>query len=32
MLSSLTGKDNGADNSDFTGKIMGALNPVIAEH
>jgi hypothetical protein len=32
MLSSLLGKDNSADNSDFTGKIMGALGPLIAEH
>jgi len=32
MLSSLTGKNNGAENSDFSGKIMGALEPVIAEH
>jgi hypothetical protein len=32
MLSSLTGKDNNADNSEFSGKIMGALGPMIAEH
>jgi hypothetical protein len=32
MLSSLLGKDNSADNNDFTGKIMGALGPVISEH
>jgi hypothetical protein len=32
MLSSLTGKNNNADNSDISGKIMGALEPVIKEH
>ena len=32
MLSNLTSKDNGAENSDLTGKIMGALGPVLAEH
>lgn len=31
MLSSL-GKDNGATNSDLTSKLMGALEPLIAEH
>jgi hypothetical protein len=32
MLSSLTGKNNSADNGDISGKIMGALEPVIKEH
>lgn len=32
MLSSLKGNDNSADSSDFSGKIMNALGPVIAEH
>ena len=32
MLPNLTSKDNGAENSDPTGKIMGALGPVLAEH
>ena len=32
MLSSLSSKDNGAGNSDLTNKIMGAMEPVIAEH
>ena len=32
MLPNLTSKDNGAENSDLTGKIMGALEPVLAEH
>ncbi|RZL12871.1 MAG: hypothetical protein EOO89_18715 [Pedobacter sp.] len=32
MLSSLTGKDNGAENSDLSNKIIGAMGPVIAEH
>lgn len=32
MLPNLTSKDNGAENSDLTGKIMGALGPVLAEH
>ena len=32
MLPNLTRKDNGAENSDLTGKIMGALGPVLAEH
>jgi len=32
MLTNLTSKDNGAENSDLTGKIMGALGPVLAEH
>lgn len=32
MLSSLTSKDNGAESSDLTGKILNALGPAIAEH
>ena len=32
MLSSLQGKDNEATSADLTGKLMGALGPVIAEH
>ncbi|RZM08260.1 MAG: hypothetical protein EOO88_50490 [Pedobacter sp.] len=32
MLSSFKSKDNGAESSDLTGKIMGALGPVIAEN
>lgn len=32
MLSSLTGKDNGAENSDLSNKIIGAMGSVIAEH
>ncbi len=32
MLSSLTGKDNAAENSDLSNKIIGAMGPVIAEH
>lgn len=32
MLSSLTNKDNGADNSEFANKAMNALGPVMAEH
>lgn len=32
MLSSLTGKDKGAESSDLTGKIFNALEPVLAEH
>jgi hypothetical protein len=32
MLSSLISKDNGAEGSDFTGKIMNSLGPAIAEH
>ena len=32
MLSLLTGKDNGAENSDLSNKIIGAMGPVIAEH
>jgi hypothetical protein len=32
MLSSLTGKNNGAENSDLSNKIIGAMGPVIAEH
>ncbi|WP_382317063.1 hypothetical protein [Hymenobacter bucti] len=32
MLSSLMSKDNGAEGSDLTGKILSALGPVIAEH
>lgn len=32
MLPSFKGKDNGAESSDLTSKIMGALGPVMAEH
>jgi hypothetical protein len=32
MLSSLQGKDNGAENSELSNKIMGALEPTIKEH
>ena len=32
MLSSLTGKDGGAENSALQEKIMGALGPVIADN
>ena len=32
MLTSLTGKDNGAENSDQNNRIMNALGPVMAEH
>ncbi|WP_374950168.1 hypothetical protein [Mucilaginibacter sp.] len=32
MLSSLTGKDNGAENSDLSNKIMSSLEPTIKEH
>jgi hypothetical protein len=32
MLSSFKGKENGADSSDLTKKIMNALEPVIVEH
>lgn len=32
MLSSLKSKDNNVSSSDLSGKIMGALEPVIAEH
>jgi hypothetical protein len=32
MLSSLKGNDNSADSGDFSGKIMNALGPVMAEH
>ena len=31
MLSSFQGKDNGADSSDITNKVMNALGPVMAE-
>ena len=32
MLSSLIGKDNDAESSDLTGKILNALGPALAEH
>jgi hypothetical protein len=32
MFSSLGNKDNGANDSDLTGKIMNALGPAITEH
>ena len=32
MLTSLSGKDNSAGNSDLKSKIMGAIEPVITEH
>ncbi|WP_345953978.1 hypothetical protein [Mucilaginibacter sp. PAMB04168] len=32
MLSSLQNKDNSAENSDLTNKVMGALEPAIKEH
>lgn len=32
MLSSFKGKDNGAENSDLSSKIMNAMGPVLAEH
>ena len=32
MLPNFNSKENSAENSDMTGKIMGALGPVLAEH
>lgn len=32
MFPSFKGNDDNADNSDFTGKIMNALGPAMAEH
>ncbi|QJD97219.1 hypothetical protein HH214_15750 [Mucilaginibacter robiniae] len=32
MLPSFKGKDNGADSSDLTTKIMNAMEPAIKEH
>ena len=32
MLTSFTGKDNSADNSDLINKITGAMGPILAEH
>jgi hypothetical protein len=32
MLPSFKGKDNGAESSDLSSKIMNALEPVIVEH
>jgi len=32
MLPSLTGKDNGTEGSDLTGKVLNAVGPVLAEH
>ncbi|RYY31566.1 MAG: hypothetical protein EOP46_20730 [Sphingobacteriaceae bacterium] len=32
MLTSFSGKDNGADNSDLKSKVVNALEPVLTEH
>jgi len=32
MIPSLTGKDEGANSSDLSTKIMGSLEPVLTEH
>ncbi len=32
MFSSLSGKENGAESSELSGKVMNALGPAIKEH